>query len=106
MRAFRSSVIALLLYSMTTASGEIAEHIIHMITEGHSVHEHIDHTADKEHGCSGPYHMCVCHSTILFVVSAPAVETMPVHGNPNIFALVEQVEGDSHQRSLFRPPIT
>ena len=95
----------LLLFSMTPASAEIAQQIVHLVTEGHLAEEHADHTEDKEHGCSGPYHMCVCHSTVVFVVSVTLTETKPLIGAETVVLGPEQAEEDGHRRLVFRPPI-
>jgi hypothetical protein len=95
----------LLLYSMTPASAEIAQQLVHVVTEGHFANEHAAHTEDKEHGCSGPYHLCVCHSTVVFVVSVTLTDNEPIIGTETVVLGLEQAEEDGHSRSVFRPPI-
>ena len=90
---------------MTPASAEIAGHLVHFVTEGHSVHEHVEHTENKEHGCSGPYHMCVCHTTVVFVVAKPSTEASPSIENAEDIPLADQGSADGHRRAVFRPPI-
>ncbi len=60
-----------LLYVMTPGSTEIAQNVYHLVFEGHDAHDHPEHAEDEEHGCSGPYHMCACHSTVAFQVAPP-----------------------------------
>lgn len=61
-----------MVYVMTPGASELAENVVHLVTHGDSAHsdEHSGETESDEHGCSGPYHACVCHHTSSFVTVA------------------------------------
>ena len=104
-------IVALCLaYVIFPASGELTRDLVHLIATGHTEHEsgsaHAEHAEHDgaEHGCSGPYHACVCHQTVAF--APPAVAPGAVAPSMCV-VVVDQTAapGPSGVRgSLFRPP--
>lgn len=102
-------VALLLVYLMTPSAGELLENVVHLVTKGHAAHAFHDdaHTpTDPEHGCSGPFHVCCCHSSIVFTAPLVAADvSAPVATDTNLGGRHESVLPHGHLRRLFRPPI-
>jgi len=56
-----------LLLALAPGLGEVVENLFHLAIEGHAAHAlgHGDSHAARgpEHGCSGTFHLCSCHSS-------------------------------------------
>ncbi len=107
-RAFKYTAIAILIL-MFPGSVELVEDGIHWITDGHTTHDtstehHREGPAD-EHGCSGPYHICICHSSSPFITrAAPADPGKRALRSCEMIELVDAPSPSSHLDRLFRPP--
>lgn len=97
-----------LIYLMTPASGEIVENLVHLVATGHAAHAAHDepHQQGPEHGCSGPFHVCACHSSVAFtgaVAEAIGSVSVPAAHDVRWAYAVEPSDGCLH--GVFRPPI-
>ena len=87
---------------------ELAENAIHLLRHGDTAHADTSHAGDRdddEHGCSGTYHACTCHSSSLFVDNAVSPRVM----QPRMVASRQNfglgvVVGSELVRRLERPP--
>ena len=108
--AVYKTVAITMLILMFPGSFELLQDGVHWVLEGHTPHdpstEHHDEGPTQEHSCSGPYHVCICHSSGLFVTQS-TVQT-PAQPSPRsceIVARVAQPCPSSHLDRLFRPPM-
>lgn len=67
-------LVAGLIWAITPGLAEVAENAWHLVVAGHQAHA-LDRGADHapagdEHGCSGTFHLCSCHHTLLFDLTA------------------------------------
>lgn len=70
MRSWATKILVLsLVWVMTPGLVEVTENLWHLATTGHSAHAPgmgADHApAGDEHGCSGSFHLCSCHATVV-----------------------------------------
>ena len=109
MRRFLPYVAVLLVFSTTPAAGEITEHVVHLLTTGHTAHAIDDdaHAPDNpEHGCSGPFHFCACHSSIAFTASLGDADVgSGLAKETAVGGWHENALPDGFLDSVFRPPI-
>ncbi len=109
MRARMSVVAVFLVYLMAPGSAELTETVVHLATHGDTAHADADGHADSdpadEHGCSGGYHLCVCHHATGFLMPAAAGGKAP---SPLLIASTPPPPSSSPGDvvdSIFRPPI-
>lgn len=103
-----SCAIFVLVYLLIPGACEVTENLIHYVTEGHSAHalddEEHQSTGD-EHGCSGSFHLCQCHSSVAFLLGAAecniGVPTCQEHATWR----ADDTPSDGVLDSVFRPPI-
>lgn len=96
----------MVIYVMAPGAGELAENVIHFAAHGHSAHavDDADHEPQgDEHGCSGPFHFCQCHSSVSFVL-ADGLADLTVPDLQQHFWHDTTAKADGHPSSLFRPP--
>lgn len=66
----------LLVWALFPGVGEVAENVVHLSLHGHLAHAvgHEDDHAHSgaEHGCTGPFHICSCHSSTPFELTRTA----------------------------------
>ncbi len=109
MRRLYAPMAVLLIYLMTPGSGELVSDVVHLVSSGHTPHaeEHADHEdGAPEHGCSGPFHVCSCHTTPHFVAQARSAAVPHPSGGPGHALFGSDVlHGGDFARGLFRPPI-
>lgn len=109
MRRILPHVAVLLVYLMTPSAGEIVENVVHLLTKGHTAHAIEDdaHEPDgAEHGCSGPFHFCPCHSSSVFTAPLSTVEIgSPGPTETELGLWYEDAASEGHPGSVFRPPI-
>lgn len=89
-----------------TPSMEIAENVVHLVTEGHLAHavDDEEHDATGEHGCTGIFHACLCHASPLFIAGIVGIVEAPTR--PELFPDDgDATHADGHERTLLRPPI-
>jgi hypothetical protein len=109
MRRSVALVAVLLVYLMVPGSLELTESLAHLVVHGDTAHADVDDHekpgGDDEHGCSGGYHLCVCHHTTGFIVS-PGVHVerpaLPVITDPVSTA---DLTPSADVGRIFRPPI-
>lgn len=109
MRRILPYMAVLMVYLMTPAGGEITENVVHLLTKGHTAHAIDDdaHEPDSpEHGCSGPFHVCSCHSSTAFTASFAAVDVgSAVPRETGVGWWYEDAPAEGYLDSVFRPPI-
>lgn len=96
------------MYAMAPGAGEIVENVFHLLAEGHAAHALADAAHEpqgEEHGCSGTFHMCHCHSSTTFVsgAGAPEVEAAAEHRQPVSWD-VNDAHPEGCRADMFRPP--
>jgi len=67
-------LVLVLAWQLVPGMGEVVENALHLLSEGHTAHAlaDADHAPEgDEHGCSGPFHLCSCHSSAVFVSAVP-----------------------------------
>jgi hypothetical protein len=109
MHRLRLLIGAFLLFAMTPASGEILENAVHLVLAGHAAHALPDdgHQPDEpEHGCSGPFHICACHSpTPLTASRVTTVFGTLAPRESEVAGSTESGPVDGYLNGVFRPPI-
>jgi hypothetical protein len=112
MRRSVALVAVFLVYLMTPGSLELTESLGHLVVHGDSAHadpEEHDGQADPdgsdEHGCSGGYHLCVCHQATGFVVPFGVGIANAITPATNDALETAQPAPSAHPGRIFRPPI-
>ncbi len=102
-------VAVLMMYLMTPGSGELTENIVHLVMNGHTAHalDDADHQPeDDEHGCSGPYHVCQCHTSTGFLAGVGDVRLGAAFAaGARLSWGAEDAKADGCLAGVFRPPI-
>jgi len=105
----RTLVALFLVYLMSPGVNEVAENLIHFAATGHSAHalDDADHDfGDDEHGCSGPFHLCACHTSTLFHAQAIRADLTPTLALERDESWRTDTDpGDGYGLGIFRPPI-
>jgi hypothetical protein len=97
-------------YLMVPSSGELTELAVHVLEHGDSAHSesagHERPDGDDEHGCSGTFHLCLCHHTSGFIahVPIPALFEAPSIERPVTTWRHDAPHSVAHS-DIFRPPI-
>ena len=108
MRRALPYVAGILVYAMAPGAGETVENVLHLLSEGHAAHELADaeHAPrGDEHGCSGTFHLCHCHSSTAFVGDAEAPEVEAAAVDSRVIAWeVDDVRAEGCPYDMFRPP--
>lgn len=109
MRLVFRYIAVLLVFLMTPAAGEVAENIVHFVVNGHTAHA-VDDAAhqpdDREHGCSGLFHVCGCHSSVPFTVTRTSLDlSFGVPAERELHWWHESSPKSGHGTGVFRPPI-
>lgn len=102
------AVALLVAYLMAPGSGELTENAIYLVTEGHTAHavDEAEHqSTNDEHGCTGIFHTCQCHTSVLFNLptTISTVEYLPT----TVLTYRMNIQGiraEGHMRDLERPP--
>lgn len=99
----------LLIALMTPSAGELAENLVHLLTEGHTAHAVQDsaHEPDSpEHGCTGIFHVCPCHATTSFTPARTAGRLDPLAPlAADDGPWTDGLPSRGHRAGIFRPPI-
>ena len=107
MTLVRSAVAALLLLVLCPGVGELAENAGYLLSHGHLAHassdDHDDHPAGPEHGCTGTFHMCPCHSTPLTLLPTADLKG-PAHLRADVIAEQRFGTGAGISGEVYRPP--
>jgi len=96
-------------YLMAPGSIELTESVAHLVVHGDTAHGdaegHDKQDGTDEHGCSGGYHLCVCHHATGFVVPlGVAMNRLPALAAGAPLSLAGLAPGAELGR-IFRPPI-
>jgi hypothetical protein len=109
MRRSVALVAVFLVYLMTPGSLELTESLAHLAVHGDTAHAdaegHGDGDGADEHGCSGGYHLCVCHHANGFVVPFGVVIASPIAPATNDVVDTAEPAPSAHLGRIFRPPI-
>jgi hypothetical protein len=109
MRRILPHVAVVLIYLMTPSAGEITENLVHLLTKGHTAHAVRDDAhqpTDPEHGCSGPFHVCTCHSSTAFTVARATVDVgATIRNETEVGWSTESTLSEGYLEAVFRPPI-
>lgn len=102
-------ITALLIYVMMPSAGELVENVSHLVANGHIAHAIPDASHqpdDPEHGCSGPFHTCICHQSTSFLVGVATVSLRVQAGLAwDLRWFPDEPSASSYLASVFRPPI-
>ncbi|MFH2009246.1 MAG: hypothetical protein ABI333_21835 [bacterium] len=109
MSRFKTLVALVLVFLFVPGTLEATENLLHLVTHGDLAHQvpHADHhEPGGEHDCSGLFHSCVCHSSILVTVSdlGGAVAAPPPHVGRHLIHVSDRTTSGFPDR-LYRPPI-
>jgi hypothetical protein len=108
MRRFLPYMSLLMIYFVAPSASEVVENVLHLVAEGHTAHAvaDADHAPrGDEHGCSGTFHVCQCHSSVTFLsgTTAPEVEAASEH-RQNVYRDVDDARAEGCRADMFRPP--
>jgi hypothetical protein len=109
MRSSKIYIALVLVYLFVPGTFEATENLVHLAAHGdlaHSAEHTAHHEPGTEHDCSGLFHTCLCHSSILVTVSEPGstlAAPPPRAGGHMIQALARTTSG--YPDSVYRPPI-
>lgn len=97
-----------MIFAMAPGATEVVENVLHLFAEGHAAHALADADHERqgdEHGCSGTFHMCHCHSVVSFLTgaSSPEVEAASEHRH-DVLCSVDDTRADGCSAEMFRPP--
>ena len=113
-------LVACLVWGLTPGLAVAAENLWHVATTGHAAHDPLpagpagsiesigtcdDHSpVDAEHGCSGAFHFCFCHHSLMSVPTA-VVTGAPIGALPERAACTAgRAPSDPVLSGLDRPP--
>jgi hypothetical protein len=109
MRRSVALVAVFLVYLMMPGSLELTESLAHLVVHGDTAHGdaegHGDADGSDEHGCSGGYHLCVCHQASGFVVPFGVVIANLIAPAPNDVPETPEPAPSADPGRIFRPPI-
>jgi hypothetical protein len=109
MRRSVALVAVFLTYLMVPGSLELTESIAHLVVHGDTAHAdsegHGEPGGADEHGCSGGYHLCVCHHSTGFVVPLGMAVDRPVAPEAGGPAVETGSAPSAAVGRIFRPPI-
>lgn len=99
----------LIAFVLMPGSAEVVESTAHLVSDGHTAHavDDTDHAPKgDEHGCSGSFHVCPCHSTTSFVVGDAmfAAAPVPVVLDPRLTVWTAGRPADGYGLGVYRPP--
>ena len=98
-----------MLILMFPGSLELIQDSVHWVLDGHTLHEskpeHNDHGPSEEHSCSGTYHVCMCHSSTLFIARS-TVHTSFLRSSHQceVIEFADEPCPSAYLDRLFRPP--
>lgn len=108
MRRLLPYIAGIMVYAMAPGASEIAENVFHLLAEGHAAHAlaDADHEPQgEEHGCSGTFHMCHCHSSTAFVSGGEAPEVRAaIELCQRVSRDVDDARAEGCRADMFRPP--
>ena len=109
MRIGLKLLVLLLGWQMVPGMTEIVENIVHLAQNGHLAHaiDDAQHAPEgDEHGCSGTFHLCQCHSSASFLSFSIRVDMRELLYYSNALPrLTDDLGADGYLSAVFRPPI-
>ncbi len=109
MRLSRTYVALLLVFLLVPGAFEATENLVHLATSGtlaHSGNDSSRYAPGAEHDCSGVFHTCACHSSVL--VTVPAEAKAPAADLPDLGSPLDRdtrLLASGFPDRLYRPPI-
>lgn len=105
----RTYIAVALVYLFVPGTFEATENLVHLAAHGdlaHSGDHATQHEPGGEHDCSGLFHSCVCHASILVTLTTQmAVLMAPPPLNGRQVSLHDGRPTSGYPDSLYRPPI-
>ena len=110
MRRLLAPIVVLLVYLLAPGAAEMTEYAVHWVEHGDGAHAegagHEERDGTDEHGCSGSFHMCLCHHGTGFVTSAAPVAVVAVAARGRVIPFWRHRTPSSVAGGdIFRPPI-
>jgi hypothetical protein len=112
MRRSVALVAVFLVYLMMPGSLELTESLAHLVVHGDTAHGdpegrdgHDSGDGADEHGCSGGYHLCVCHQSTGFVLPFGVVIANTIAPAANDVPEIAEAAPSGQPGRIFRPPI-
>jgi hypothetical protein len=109
MKRSRAYVALFLVYLFFPGAHEATENLFHLVAHGdlaHQVQDADHHEPGAEHDCSGLFHSCLCHASVLVTVREASVALAaqpPRRGDPQGHDTDRLAAG--YPDRLYRPPI-
>lgn len=101
-------IVFTLVYLLTPGAFELTENVLHLVGHGDTAHGEAGHSgaeSSDEHGCSGPYHFCICHTSVTFL--GGSIVSVALDEPPSV-ALGLSDPGDvsdsGYAHRIYRPP--
>lgn len=108
MRRVVPIIAVVMVYAMTPGALELTENAVHLIRHADTAHADGAHAEDSdrdEHGCSGTYHACTCHSSPHFVDNSQSPRTAgPVRVRAEAPPARPELADSGFVREIDRPP--
>ncbi len=102
----RRTLVLALIWALTPGFAEASVDLVHQLRAGHTAHTAApadDHEQDEEHGCTGAFHLCGCHSSQAFQPNAfKHLKQTPA--TTATWGSLSSLHPDPHQATVFRPP--
>lgn len=110
MRRLFAPIVVLLVYLLAPGAAEMTEYAVHWAQHGDSAHAddagHEQGDGTDEHGCSGSFHMCLCHHGAGFVTSpAPLAVVAATIRHRVVSFWRHRTPSSVAAGDIFRPPI-
>jgi hypothetical protein len=109
MRSTRTYIALALVYLLIPGTFEATENLVHLVAHGdmaHSADHSAHHEPDAEHDCSGLFHSCLCHSSVLVTIamSGSTLAVPPPRAGSHLIRNLDRSTSGYPDR-LYRPPI-
>lgn len=110
LRRLLAPIVVLLVYLLAPGASEMTEYAVHWAQHGDSAHAesagHEQGDGGDEHGCSGSFHMCLCHHGTGFVTSpVPVAMWVAAIRDRVIPCWRHRTPSSVAAGDIFRPPI-
>ena len=108
MKWTRTYVALTLVFLFVPGAVEATENVVHLVAHGdlaHASHNASHRETGSEHDCSGLFHSCVCHSTIL--ITGPlggALLPVPPPRTGQLWLTHIDRTASGYPDALYRPP--
>jgi hypothetical protein len=110
LRRLFAPIVVLLVYLLAPGAAEMTEYAVHWVEHGDGAHAddagHEQRDGTDEHGCSGTFHMCLCHHGAGAVTSPAAVAVVAAAFRDRVIPFWRHRTPSSVAAGdIFRPPI-